>query len=814
MDKVEETPTSATGNRIGMEVRDREEARICFERAIQEKPDDSYSMHQLGLLYEEEYRDENKAREYFRKAVETNSSNFAAWSSLGASQMKTAPLEALQCFDTALAINNMYARAHKNRGLVLLRQDGRVKEGIESLNKALKVDPMNASVLNVLGEVYEGKLGDPVQAEKYFRAAMMADRWNPTCHVHMATLYDKKGNYEAAKRSFEAALAIDPMDVSAMSKFAKLLEAHFPAETPLIRYLLTFAMEVASSKDEAQRFRALLRRFNSRCNIDKDEQKSAAELHGLLGMVPAWLDASASSGSAFDAQAAEETALECPRRHKLWRIFKKPRVYRPRCTWACEECKRSIGGADLSVNGALFCGTCKYDLCHQCSMSARVAHLLPDPPKIIGRGGFGTVWREFSRDLGMYCAVKRTSILSSDVEKEVRLMLHFQQHPNVVKLYSYERCNDSPTASGGLVIWMELMAGSVLSKVVEKGALHEKEARSVVRDALRGLCALHALRPRPVIHRDIKPDNLLVACDGTVKLSDFGLSKHASAAVAGSTVQLTDVRGTPQYLAPECFSDPKPIWTTAADIWALGCTWISICTGKPPYDGTANISRLEQMWGFFSESASSGPIIPPFLSSRAQVLIRKCLARDFKARPSANVLLDDEYFTVDDSEFEKFVPDIETDEGFALRVSARQSMQQVDSGNNSCRHWQDDSGAFDTLETEEYLGNTVSQISCPQQPQQQQQDQQPSAVQTRQGGDEVGGRLVPDQELSQHAEVTSNRIAASQEEGEESAEATGGDKTSSVNSGGQTSAAQNEGSIVGSFALAIVLGYVLARLRL
>ncbi len=652
--------------------RDRHVARACFEKAIRESPDDSYSIHQLGLLFEEEFKDLPAAQECYRKAVAVNNSNFAAWSSLGTSLMLSDPTEALKCFDMALSINDAYCRAHKNRGILLLREARKgtidspdkkmMDEALYSLNRARDVDPCNASVLIVLGEAHEA-LNDMQQAEKLYSAARHADLENTSCYFHLGLLYEKKGNYDLARKNFEAALEKDRCDPGALSKLAKLIEAHFPHEILVAQYALTLASEVAASsggssstKDEVGRWKSLLRRFCERNKLNR--AKSSAELSAEIGFV-AWIDRAASSSGFDSVPPAEATQLECPQRHTLYRIYKKPRAYGPRCTWACEECKRSIGGSDLAVNGALYCATCKYDLCHGCSKTARVAHLFPDPPRLIGSGAFGTVTREFSPELGIYCAVKRSRFVSTDMEKEVRLMLHFQQHPNVVRLYSSRTCSPS----GGIEMWMELMKESVLNRIRREGALHELDARSIIRDALRGLCALHALKPRPVIHRDIKPDNLLIAQDGrTVKLADFGLSKHSA---QGGTAQRSEVKGTPQFLAPECFNDTRPIWTPAADMWAIGCSWISMCTGMLPY-GSNNLHRLEHMWFHFQQEVR-GPCIPGFLSTQAQALIAKCLAIDYKERASANAILNDDYFTASDEKFFVSVEGLESDDQFEQR---------------------------------------------------------------------------------------------------------------------------------------------------
>lgn len=400
---------------------------------------------------------------------------------------------------------------------------------------------------------------------------------------------------------------------------------------------------------------------------------------GIVGRTPPTNATSGGTAGSGRTPSQQPAVHLCPRAHELKVVTAKPRTYKPKGTWACEECHKSIGGLDLRLHGALHCPVCNYDLCKACSRRPRKTHVYAQAPVLVGRGTFGDVYKEYDAALGCYVAVKhiRRSAVppprpgarnrrpngdggdgaggDAEVRREVALLERFRHHPNVVTVL---RLDETPNE---LCVVFELMAATLSSEAKRRGAFAEGDARVAMREALQGLCALHEAQPQ-VLHRDIKPDNLLVSGGGHVKLSDFGLSKrvtdHATAA------QTLGMKGTPVFLAPECFQCP-PRWSAAADVWALACTWVSILTGRGPWHGTVlQGAALETICFRLHDDPALCPLVPPFVSSEAAALIRACFRRDRKSRPTARALLDAAYFDL----ARPLPPDAECDEAFAARV--------------------------------------------------------------------------------------------------------------------------------------------------
>lgn len=194
----------------------------------------------------------------------------------------------------------------------------------------------------------------------------------------------------------------------------------------------------------------------------------------------------------------------------------------------------------------------------------------------IGQGKTAVVYRAENVSLGLPVAVKilHPSILEfpdlvAKFEAEARAIAKLD-HPNVLKIY------DVLTEGDVHAIVMELLVGeSVLDLLVREKSLEPLDALRIVRQSAAGLEAAHA---KGIIHRDVKPQNLVIMPDGTVKLVDFGLAT-ATNDDAAKAVRI----GTPHYMAPEVCEatsvEPK------SDVYSLGITLFHLLTGQPPYAG-------------------------------------------------------------------------------------------------------------------------------------------------------------------------------------------------------------------------------------
>jgi eukaryotic-like serine/threonine-protein kinase len=200
----------------------------------------------------------------------------------------------------------------------------------------------------------------------------------------------------------------------------------------------------------------------------------------------------------------------------------------------------------------------------------------------IGRGGMGAVWLGRDTVLGRDVALKRIGLMpgaqSPDLqraEREARLAARLN-HPHVVAVFDLVEDEDDTW------LVMEYVEGITLSAFVKRdGALTPDEAAPLVRQAADALAAAHAAG---IVHRDVKPSNMLVTRDGDVKLTDFGIARAEADA---SLTQTGLVTGSPAYLAPEVASGTTA--SEASDVWSLGATLYHLLAGHPPYDVHENL---------------------------------------------------------------------------------------------------------------------------------------------------------------------------------------------------------------------------------
>lgn len=201
----------------------------------------------------------------------------------------------------------------------------------------------------------------------------------------------------------------------------------------------------------------------------------------------------------------------------------------------------------------------------------------------IARGGMATVYRCVDARLGREVAAKvmHEQFVHDDVfrdrfRREARAMAQLS-HPNLVNVYDF-------SASGGEVfLIMELITGGTLRELLaERGPMPPHAAAAVMRGMLTGLSVAHA---KGMVHRDIKPDNVLIDASSRVKLSDFGLVRAAA-----ETPQSTDqIVGTVAYLSPEQV-DGSPI-TAASDVYSAGIVLFELLTGRTPFSGDTPLAH-------------------------------------------------------------------------------------------------------------------------------------------------------------------------------------------------------------------------------
>lgn len=241
---------------------------------------------------------------------------------------------------------------------------------------------------------------------------------------------------------------------------------------------------------------------------------------------------------------------------------------------------------------------------------------------LIANGGMGAVWRARDQLLDRDVAIKVMHPSSSD---EKILLQRFKdeaqytarlQSPHIVSVHDYGQHD------GLAYLVMELIEGRTATQLVrDEGAVDAPRVASIMSQVAQGLAAAHA---RGIVHRDVKPSNILVNADGAAKLSDFGIARVQQA--AGYT-KTGEVLGTPQYLSPEQ-AQGLPA-TPASDIYALGVVAHELLTGVRPFDRSTPVATA------LAHINEPPPPLPPTVPEPLASVVMRCLEKDPARRPAS-----------------------------------------------------------------------------------------------------------------------------------------------------------------------------------
>ena len=239
----------------------------------------------------------------------------------------------------------------------------------------------------------------------------------------------------------------------------------------------------------------------------------------------------------------------------------------------------------------------------------------------IAAGGMGDVWRAKDSVLGRDVAVK---VMRASAAEDPTFANRFRDearhsagmsHQNIATVYDYGE--DDGTA----YLVMELVDGEPLSQMIARGPMNPDQVRGIVGQAALALAAAHAAG---VVHRDVKPANILITPDGRVKLTDFGIARAVDGA---SHTRTGEVLGTPQYLSPEQALGKGA--TGASDLYALGIITQEMLTGRKPFDsGSAVATALAQV-------NDPPPPLPDWVPSDLRRIVDQSLAKDPADRPTS-----------------------------------------------------------------------------------------------------------------------------------------------------------------------------------
>ncbi|WP_238015351.1 protein kinase [Dactylosporangium sp. AC04546] len=237
---------------------------------------------------------------------------------------------------------------------------------------------------------------------------------------------------------------------------------------------------------------------------------------------------------------------------------------------------------------------------------------------VLGRGGMAEVWLAVDRRLGRRVAVKTLHdeggadpSLPERFEREGRTVARLS-HPNIVTVY------DLGIDDGTRYLVMELVEGHSLADELAKGPLDPRRAVHIAEQVCDALTAAH---DAGVVHRDVKPANILIGDEGRVKVCDFGIARITDRALTALTAPAT-VIGTSSYMAPEQILG-KPV-DARTDLYALGCVFYAMLTGRPPFvAGTPVQTAWQQVHQAAVPVAARRPGLPPRLAALVDALLAK-----------------------------------------------------------------------------------------------------------------------------------------------------------------------------------------------
>jgi len=247
----------------------------------------------------------------------------------------------------------------------------------------------------------------------------------------------------------------------------------------------------------------------------------------------------------------------------------------------------------------------------------------------LGEGGMGTVFKAVQAKLDRVVAVK---ILAKRHLGNEEIVARFDRemkaigrlnHPNIVQAF------DAQESGGVRFLIMEYVDGEDFSMLVDRhGPLPIAEACELIRQAAEGLQYAHQ---HGMVHRDVKPSNLMLSGEGVVKILDLGLARLQDLPQGKEITSPGQVMGTPDFMSPEQFSDSRQV-DIRSDVYSLGCALYKLLTGQAPFDGPEYSGNIQKFYAHLHEP------VPPIRELRPEVpdelaqVLDRMLAKDPQER--------------------------------------------------------------------------------------------------------------------------------------------------------------------------------------
>src|SRR3954470_21442490 len=236
---------------------------------------------------------------------------------------------------------------------------------------------------------------------------------------------------------------------------------------------------------------------------------------------------------------------------------------------------------------------------------------------VAGRGGMGVVYRAVHLALKRQVALK---VIGAEYSEQSEFRERFQrecetaasiQHPRVVPIYH------AGEEDGRLYVTMRYVEGSDLSRLLQRGRLEPRQAAKLIGQVAEGLDAAHQ---KGIVHRDVKPANVLIDTDGSALLTDFGLTKHVT---DRSLTRDGTFVGTLDYAAPEQFrGDPVDART---DVYALGCVLYQALSGRIPYPRETDAAK---MYAHMESPPPSVTVLVDDVPETLSYVVQRAMAKD------------------------------------------------------------------------------------------------------------------------------------------------------------------------------------------